>query len=189
VGVSGIDGSGNVGAPCLVLVNVVDGTPPTIQCPPNVLAATAFEIPAVDPGSVTVFDACGSVNVIHVSDQSDGGIDPETITRTYRAFDETGNSADCQQTILVGSSEAGPPPVVIIVEMNLGGSAVEIKSTGTNTWSVNPEFTVDPLLGNPGWSAIGSFSNAFDSGTNTTVFELPATNPPPLQFRVRQSFP
>jgi hypothetical protein len=42
-------------------------------------------------------------------DESDGNTCPETITRTYRATDDCGNTAECTQTIVVDDTI---PPVI-----------------------------------------------------------------------------
>jgi hypothetical protein len=49
----------------------------------------------------TASDICGEVTISHVGDVSDGQECPETITRTYRATDECGLTADCDQLFTV----------------------------------------------------------------------------------------
>ncbi len=86
---------------CTQTITVNDQTAPTIACPADVTVDCAADIPAVDVNSVTASDNCGSVTVTHVSDVSDGLSCPETITRTYRATDDCGNTAECIQTITI----------------------------------------------------------------------------------------
>ena len=76
-------------------------------------------------------------------------------------------------------------PTLGIVDYVQDAGSVEIKSTGTNTWTVNPEYTIDPLTGEPGWLAIGAFSNRYLDGTNTSTFDVPVPGAPMLQYRVR----
>lgn len=59
------------------------------------------------------------------------------------------------------------PPTVNIVHINVG-SFVTVKSTGTNGWSVIPEFNCGFSTTN--WGVINPFTNSFNSGTNTTTF-------------------
>ena len=72
-----------------------------VQCPDDV--------PLPDPSLVTASDACTDVTVEFVSDVSDGMTCPEIITRTYRASDECGNSADCVQFITI--DDTMPPTI------------------------------------------------------------------------------
>ncbi|MEM7487337.1 MAG: hypothetical protein AAF348_19180, partial [Bacteroidota bacterium] len=65
--------------------------------------------PAPDPSIVDdEDDNCAVDTVVHISDVSDGGFDPEIITRTYRITDTSGNYIDVVQTINVyPSPDAG----------------------------------------------------------------------------------
>ncbi len=73
-----------------------------------------------------------------------------------------------QGTILtVAPSE---PPVIRILSLAVGGQLV-IKSTGTNTWSVLPEFNTNLVSTN--WSALTVNSNRFVNGTNETFCGVP----------------
>ncbi len=87
---------------CTQIITVVDDEPPLIvTCPDPITVQCAADVPLPDPGLVTASDSCTEVTVTHVSDTSDGGTCPETITRTYRATDECGNAADCVQIITI----------------------------------------------------------------------------------------
>jgi hypothetical protein len=59
------------------------------------------------------------------------------------------------------------PPTVRIVHIAVGQNVV-VTSTGTNGWSVIPEFKCD--LASSSWTAVAPFTNSFASGTNTTSF-------------------
>jgi hypothetical protein len=59
------------------------------------------------------------------------------------------------------------PPTVKIVHINVG-QFITVKSTGTNGWSVIPEFNCG--LSSTSWSAINPFTNIFNTATNTTTF-------------------
>jgi hypothetical protein len=59
------------------------------------------------------------------------------------------------------------PPTVRIVFVDVA-SFITVKSTGTNGWSVFPEFNCG--LSTTNWSPVNPFTNVFNSGTNTTTF-------------------
>jgi len=91
-------------ATCTQTITVFDGTLPSITCPPNVTFQCFAQVPAPNPGSVTASDNCNGVpTVTFVNDVTTNQtcINRLTITRTYRATDECGNSANCSQTITV----------------------------------------------------------------------------------------
>ena len=68
-------------------------------------------------------------------------------------------------------TEAPPaPPVVRILSLAVGSQLV-IKSTGTNTWSVLPEFNTNLVSTN--WFALTVNSNRFVNGTNETFCGVP----------------
>ena len=93
-----------------------------------------------------------------------------------------------EQLVTVAAPPAGPPTVAI-AEYVQTSSTVELKSTGNSTWSVHPEYSEDPVVGEAGWNAVGAFANSYLSGTNTTTFDIPVTNAPTLHYRVRQTDP
>ncbi|MBD3219026.1 MAG: T9SS type A sorting domain-containing protein, partial [candidate division Zixibacteria bacterium] len=97
---------------------IEDRTPPTIACPDNVSVQCPGDIPAVDIGSVTVSDDCDpNPAVTHIGDISDNNSCPETITRTYRATDASGNYAECAQIIIIDDTIAPeiicPPDITV----------------------------------------------------------------------------
>lgn len=59
------------------------------------------------------------------------------------------------------------PPTVRIVYVDVA-QFITIKSTGTNGWSVIPEFKCSASA--PTWSPVANFTNNFNAGTNTTTF-------------------
>ena len=92
----------------LQLILVRDATPPVITCPNNVtIQCTANTLPP-NTGTATATDNCDPVLDFTYMDVVTGGLCPQerTITRTWRATDDCGNSSTCVQTIFVDDSMA-----------------------------------------------------------------------------------
>jgi hypothetical protein len=94
---------------CIQTITIQDVTPPSITCPGPVIVECITDVPAPDISLVTASDNCGPVTVTFVSDVNDGLFCPTIITRTYQAADDCGNSATCQQIIIV---QDFTPPVL-----------------------------------------------------------------------------
>jgi hypothetical protein len=91
---------------CNITVNVFDDDPPVIVCPPNITVPCPDNIPEPNIELVTATDNCGTVTIVHVSDNYLGlgnkpGFCPTGVERTYRATDAAGNSVTCMQIITV----------------------------------------------------------------------------------------
>src|SRR4029453_2411699 len=104
---------------CNQIISVDDSQAPLITCPPNItIECTASTLPA-NTGIATATDNCDSTPAITFSDVTMGGLCPEkfTITRTWRATDDCGNSSTCNQIISVDDSQAPiitcPPNITI----------------------------------------------------------------------------
>jgi hypothetical protein len=68
-----------------------------------------------------------------------------------------------------------PPPTPPIRILSLAvGTNLLLTSTGTNTWSVNPEFNTN--LSTPNWFALTVQTNRFFNGTNETICGRPPGN-------------
>ncbi|WP_297085572.1 Ig-like domain-containing protein [uncultured Draconibacterium sp.] len=86
---------------------VDDQIDPVLNCPPDLTVGYGFAPdPAADTSEFLAMggsfsDNCAVVSFRHVSDVSDGGTDPETITRTYEVGDFCGNTTQCTQIIYV----------------------------------------------------------------------------------------
>src|SRR5437870_1152339 len=65
---------------------------------------------------------------------------------------------------------APPPPTIRIVGVSVG-STVVLTSTGTNGWTVMPEFKTDATSTN--WFALTIQTNTFANGTNETICGKP----------------
>jgi hypothetical protein len=93
-------------------------------------------------------------------------------------MDPVNYSYECSIHHFTGTivTEAAPvePPMIRILSLDLGEQLV-IHSTGTNTWSVVPEFNTD--LATTNWFALTVNSNRFSAGTNETFCgKPPGTN-------------
>src|SRR5439155_13414292 len=92
-------------ADCAQTITVNATTVPTIICP-GPLTVNCTSVPMPDTSLVTASDGCGgsAVMVSFVGDllsASNNCFNQLVITRTYRATDPCGNSAECGQTITV----------------------------------------------------------------------------------------
>jgi hypothetical protein len=93
------DVNGNVSS-CSANVTVEDNVAPVVTCPGNLTVACAADVPAVNTGDVMATDNCGgSVTIGHVGDviSNQTCANQFVVTRTYRATDAAGNTADCAQ--------------------------------------------------------------------------------------------
>ncbi len=136
------DDCGNT-AECVQTITLVDSTAPDIiSAPGNVTVECIGDIPPIDIGNVTATDNCGNVTVTHVGDADDGTTCPRTITRTYRAADDCGNSANVTQTITVNDTIAPvitcPPGVTIDCD-----ESTDPSNTGYATATDNCDADVD----------------------------------------------
>lgn len=73
-----------------------------------------------------------------------------------------------------------PPPTIRILSLSVSTNVV-LRSTGTNGWSVNPEFSTN--LNTTNWFALSVLSNSFVNGTNETFCGRPPGNN--VFFRIR----
>ena len=83
-----------------------DATPPSIACPAPVTVSCAGQVPlpaTTGTGAPTATDACSTPGLAFVGDATTPGTCTNrfTVTRTYRATDAAGLTAQCQQTITV----------------------------------------------------------------------------------------
>jgi large repetitive protein len=95
---------------CSFTVTVQDDEAPVINCPPTITVSCISEVPA-PYANYAAFAAAGGLatdnneidedSFILLSETSDNLSCPETITRTYQIADNDGNTASCQQIIIV----------------------------------------------------------------------------------------
>lgn len=100
------------------LIVLTDNEAPTASNPAPIQVSCAGDIPAADPSVVTdATDDCGAPTVSFVSESSDNGSCPETITRIYRVSDACGNSIDVTQSIIIlddiNPTASDPAPIQV----------------------------------------------------------------------------
>jgi hypothetical protein len=156
------DDCGNVGS-CSATIFIQDNTPPELICPVVVSPIDCGEIPSF--GTATAIDACDAIVGITFLDVTIPGLcDQEyTVTRTWTATDDCGNSATCSRTIVVGGS-AGLvvtcPPAMIV-------PCVEQVPT--------PDITLVQASGNCGILIITHLSDVITNQTCLNSFTLTRT--------------
>ncbi len=98
-----MDDCGNEAERVYTVLNFVDNTAPVITCPDDV----TFECDAVgDFGLATATDDCFTAPIVTHSDVETGDKCETTITRTWTATDDCGNSSSCVQTITIVDTTA-----------------------------------------------------------------------------------
>ena len=82
--------------------------------------------------------------------------------------------------LTVAAAATPPPPTIQILSLAVSNNVV-LRSTGTNGWSVNPEYSTNLTATN--WFALSVLSNSFQNGVNETICgRPPGTN---VFFRIR----
>lgn len=115
------DADGNTSEFSASAAVLLDTTPPVLSgCPTNV-TVESDEVPA--PASPTATDNGGGTPKIDYAEVRTDGPCPGryTLTRTWTATDDCGNSSSCSQTITV--LEAGP---ILSVQAMSGGTAIQL---------------------------------------------------------------
>lgn len=194
-----VDNCGNTTTTTFPVVVMDLDAPAITNAPANLTVATTNDIPAANTNHISGLDTC-TTGLLHrtvLPDRTNGGAgttnNPLLIFRTYRIADAWGNTAQTTQTITVnGGTDIPPAPTNVLVrtitlQPNAAGHTNIIRSTGTNTWSVLPEYTTN-LLGTPFWQPASNIANLWANGTNTTTFTIP-TSALPAFIRIKQTYP
>jgi len=103
------------------VITVDDTTAPAITCPADVTLPCNGTVPAADIDDVIVTDNCTSVEVTHVGDVTSTDDCLVTVTRTYMAEDECGNTSTCEQVFTIPTDQVAPTldgPADITLECN-----------------------------------------------------------------------
>ncbi|WP_321997656.1 HYR domain-containing protein [Draconibacterium orientale] len=107
-------------------IELTDNIAPTASNPPPINVECTADVPEPDITVVTdEADNCTANPVVaHVSDVSNGGFNPEVITRTYSITDDCGNSINVEQIITI--DDVTPPDVQckpLVVQLDAAGNA------------------------------------------------------------------
>ncbi|MEM7390899.1 MAG: HYR domain-containing protein, partial [Verrucomicrobiota bacterium] len=115
------DGAANMAA-CTQSITVADTTEPMITCPADVTVECDSSSASAATGVATATDNCDTNVTVAESDAVAAGACPqeETITRTWTATDDCGNSASCTQVVTVVDTTAPmiTCPADVTVECN-----------------------------------------------------------------------
>ena len=138
------DACGN-SASCQQKIYVVDTTPPTIICPPDVTLDCDGPVTTVP----TVSDNCDPNPSLTYSDSTPSGSCPKTITRTWSSTDACGNTSSCTQTITIDDDV---PPVItcppdVTIDCDAGGGNTGTATATDNCGSVTITFSDGPGSG------------------------------------------
>jgi hypothetical protein len=112
-------------ATCVVSIDVVDETRPTIDCPDDVTVSCEL-YPGFDTGEPLFDDNC-TADITFTDDVDAGCGSTQFIVRTWVAEDESGNTNTCVQQIEVIDTTPPVltcPTVPIVLELNADGEAL-----------------------------------------------------------------
>jgi hypothetical protein len=181
------DANGVVRAQCTQTINVVDSTAPVLAgCPANV-TVECNSIPA--PANPTATDNCDLTPTITYNQTTTGGSCPQryTLTRTWTATDDCGNSSSCSQVIIVQDTQAPvvtcPAPISVQCIANVPTPNTALV-TAVDNCDANPTITFvsDVSNGQLCPEKITRTYRATDhcgnSATCTQLITIQDTNPP-----------
>ncbi len=165
-----VEYGGTTGDPVLSITGVttitIDNVAPTASNPSPITVFCASDVPASDITVVTdEADNCTASPVVSfVGDVSDGGTNPEIITRTYRITDDSGNTVDVTQTITVSP---------ITIDTQPSNQTVGLGNNGTFTSATSNADTFQWQVSTNGG---GTFSDVSDgaeySGSSTAALTV-----------------
>jgi len=119
---------------CSIYFRVNDDDAPEITCPDAITVSCAGNVPVVNLADVTNSDNCSSSAISHDGDATSNMscANRKTVTRTYRATDDSDNSTTCTQVITVYDSAL---PVFTFIPANVTVQCNSIPIAGTPTAS------------------------------------------------------
>lgn len=140
---------------------------------------------------VVISNVCSTANVFQ--SPVAGTLVSNAVTNiTFVAMDACGRSSTSRVALVLVEEVVAPlvpsaPTNVQVVAISLGTN-ITVRSLGTNSWSMLPEYTTN-LMGQPQtWLPVTTFTNTHLNGTNITIFNPPVSNPAVL-FRIWQKYP
>ena len=177
-------------------VTVIDNADPVISCPDDVTLECPADTSVAANGSATATDNC-SVEISHSDSSVAGCGNTETITRVWRATDDSGNSVSCVQTIIVQDTTSPeltvPVDVVLECPADISVAATGI-ATGSDTCgnvSISHSDITVPGCGNTEtitrtWTATDECGNSTSGVQVVTVID---TTAPSLDSDVQDIYP
>jgi len=120
------------------------------------------------------------------------GVDPNGIDNGIMTYTVPTNAANYFYDCVVhfgfmrGQIVTVPPPTFRILSLAVSTNIV-LRSTGTNNWTVNPEFNTD--LRTPNWSALTVQTNRFANGTNEVICGRPPGTNVFIRLRAQRTGP
>lgn len=160
---------------------VDDTTPPTASNPTTINIVSGSPVPPQDITVVTdEADNCTAVPMVtFISETSDGGTCPETITRVYRITDNCGNFIDVDHLILINDAVAptasNPPNINVSCAINVPVPDPTVVTDEADNSAVPPvvAFVSDVSDGNSCPETITrTYSVTDDCGNSITVTQL-----------------
>jgi hypothetical protein len=169
------DESGNTST-CTQIITVVDTTPPVITCPPDVTLQCPADTSVEANGSATAVDTCGTATIAHSDQWQPGCGNTGTLTRTWSATDECGNSSSCLQTLTV--VDTTPPQFQLSVAPTMLWPPDHKMVLITPSWTVSdecdatPEASLVSIVANEGDDTIGDghTSNDIQIGEDGSIY-------------------
>ncbi len=130
-------------------LNACDGIDPIVECPEDLELPCNSDTPAPNTDDVVASDPAGIASIEFIGDDESFDGCTKVITRTYRATDNCGNSADCTQTITIPTDSEAPvlsdyPENFTVQCLEEITPAEEITATDNCTAPVTVDFVEDP---------------------------------------------
>ncbi|WP_206513158.1 PA14 domain-containing protein [Flagellimonas marinaquae] len=158
----------------------VESVAPTASAPAPITVNCTDDIPTADISLITdEADNCDpNPTVTFLGDVSDGGSNPETITRTYRITDAAGNSLDVEQIITVApfAIDTQPTDQTVVIGNN-GSFTVSASNVDTYQWELSTD-------GGSNFAPIIDGSEYSGTQTATLTILSPDSNKDGYIFRV-----
>lgn len=180
------DSSGNTSVPFTKTITVQDTTAPTASILSSLTVFCSADVPLPDISLILdEADNCGGpLTVSHAGDSTDGGFNPETITRNYAITDAAGNATNVFQTILVYQPEIISQPIDVFTT---AGSTVVFSVTANNVdqyqWQLSTDggSSYSDLMNGGGYSGVQTSNlqiqgNAVDLQKNGYRYRVMVSN-------------
>ena len=152
-----------------VVVTVVDTIPPVITCPADVTLECPADTSIETNGSATASDNSVTVTITHNDQWQPSCGNAGTLTRTWTATDDSGNSSDCVQTITI--VDTTPPEFEFSVTPTYMWPPTHKMVEVTPSWTVSDECDAAPQVSLVG-IVMSEDDNAIGDGHTTGDIEI-----------------